>query len=357
MERTEPVVAVSAYGPSGASTRVRIRDWFDKAGIEAEVHSYVGGADNQLRTLSRVPWRVISAEWGLRRLTGRLRARTLILGRQASPFTSGGIEESMLRAAGHSVYDFDDALFDDTQRLTRKLWSKKRLWTRAVQAADVVIAGSNLLADAATGLSGNVVMIPSCIEPSHYIPKSDYELGEIPRAVWIGSPTTEKYLAMLEAPLLELHRRWGLRLIVISGATAGLGGLDSMVDRVPWTLDSFAGELGRADFGLMPLPDTPYARGKCAYKILQYAATALPIVASPVGANTEVIEQLGALPATTHSEWVDAVSDLIESSAQRRRQLGVFGLTAVTAGYSFDAWESRWLHAMGDPPRRPAAGQ
>jgi glycosyltransferase involved in cell wall biosynthesis len=322
-------------------------DWLDHTGLTADLYEYASTADNQPSTLLRATPSVLRAEWNLRRLGVNPSNRTILLSRQASPFSSGALEASLMTKSARGIYDFDDALYDDNESWTRHIWSKSRVWRRSVQAADIVIAGSNELANAASTLSDNVVMIPSCIEPGRYVHKSSYELHEVPRAVWIGSPATEPFLAAIAEPLLLLHKKFGLRVSVISAGSASLGSMDSIVDRVPWALDTFAGALADADFGVMPLADTSYARGKCSYKLLQYAATGLPLVGSPVGANAEVLQAMGGLAATSNSEWFDAMSSILELSVQKRLEMGSQMRRAAIESYSFAAWKETWLANVG----------
>jgi hypothetical protein len=149
---------------------------------------------------------------------------------------------------------------------------KSATWSRAVAAADVVVAGNDYLAERASRTARQVVAIPSCVEPADYPVKSSYVLCDPPRLVWVGSPSTEPFLRIIALSLLEVHRRTGARLTVVSAGSAPLGPLDAIVDRLPWALDSVASALSASDVAIGPLTDSPYARGKCAYKLLQYAA-------------------------------------------------------------------------------------
>ena len=97
----------------------------------------------------------------------------------------------------------------------------------------------------------------------------------------------------------------------------------------------------------MPLVDDPYSRGKCGYKLLQYAAAALPSVGSPVGANATVLADLGMRSARTTDEWYDTLASLVADSAEDRARLGSAARVNVARAYSFDAWEARWRRAMG----------
>jgi len=341
-----PIVAISPYGMDAGSTRVRLYDWFAHTGLKAEHHDYIEATANRASTIvSRFP-DVVAAEVRLRALTRHVADRTVIISREASPFSSGRIESSLLRGAHHSVYDFDDALYADTTSLPARVWPKKKRWISAVRAVNVVMAGSAILADAASQYSDSVIVMPSCIEPEHYIVKSEYSVGDVPRAVWIGSPATEPFLSSIADALLGLHKQFGLRVSVISGGNLDLGQLTPIIDRVQWSQETFASNLARADFGIMPLSDNAYTRGKCSYKLLQYAAAGLPLVGSPVGTNESVLKTLGGLAASNTDEWIDAGSAVIEMGSTERADLGNAMRAGVVRDFSFARWRDTWVGAL-----------
>lgn len=346
-EVESPLAVVTAYGPKAASARVRAYEWLEHLGLAAEHYDYIGSADNQPRTLARHPLKTLGAEAYRSAMIRRVAGRTLLLGRRASPFSRGGFERRLLESAGRGVYDFDDALYAGSAKGLNRLWSTADVWRAAVGTADVVVAGSALLANEADRFARDVRVIPSCIAPEKYLLKDDYELSEVPRAVWLGTPATEGFLGVVAPALLALNRSHGLRLELISRGEAPLGELEEIVDRVEWSAETALPRLNQSDFGIMPLPDTPYTRGKCAYKLLQYSAAGLPAVASPVGANREALAAVGGSAADSIDEWVGAIEELIGLTSEDRARRGRQAREGVVAAYSFSAWEREWTAAMG----------
>lgn len=337
------MITIATYGRNGSSARVRIHDWLDYLGIAAtQEYAYLGKAENSFTTLSRHMPQVVAAERSLRRLAQAGTTETLLMSREASPLSNGRLERRLLRSAQFSVYDFDDAIFHNGAPFPYSLYPKGKLWHRSVQAATQIIAGNDYLAEEAAKLNHQVAMIPSCVNPDDYRLKSSYELPEVPTLVWLGSPSTEPFLEMLTEPLLRINAEIPLRLRLISSGHRSLGPLDQIVDRTQWYADSFAYQLAGADVGLMPLPDTPFTRGKCAYKLLQYSAAGLPVVGSPVGTNKKVLADLGGASAEGAKDWEDAIRDLLASSSRARSELGVTGRRAIETGYSFRAWAPKW---------------
>jgi len=91
------------------------------------------------------------------------------------------------------------------------------------------------------------------------------------------------------------------------------------------------------------LTNDEWARGKCAFKLLQYMAASLPCVASPVGANTEaVIDGRTGFQARNASEWESALERLIDS-AELRARMGAAGRAHVENRYGLQNYQSRYV--------------
>jgi glycosyltransferase involved in cell wall biosynthesis len=340
------LTVVSPYGSVGASTRVRVYHWLRHLQLDSDRHEYLGQGSSHPSILLRDPRAVRAAERELRALVRR-GSDTLVLQREASPLSRGGLEVDLLRSASHSIFDFDDALQWDHGGggFARRFAPKAAKCLAAVRTADRVIAGNDLLAEWAATWATDVVVIPSCVEPTDYRVKSDYALHDPPRIGWLGSPSAEPHLAVAAAGLLAAHRRTGARLIVLSGGNGSLGPLDAMTDRVPWSVDGPGHDMASWDLAIAPLLPSALARGKCSYKLLQYGAAGLPVLCSPVGTNARVVAGLGGV-AVDHPDWLEALLDLLHDE-KARRVSGSLAREHVQRHWSFSAWRPQWTAATG----------
>jgi glycosyltransferase involved in cell wall biosynthesis len=339
---------VTPYGRNGPSSRVRVFEWLDRTRVPAVVSGYISHHNANVSHVARHPRAVLAAERRLRRFAAD-RPECLLLHREASPLSRGRLERRLLTRAARSVYDFDDALQWDwgAGGPLRRLAPKAPKALGAVRHADRVIAGNAVLADWAAQHNRDVVVIPSCVAPAAYRPKTRFELGDPPRLGWIGSADNEVYLLLVAPALREVHRRTGARLTLVGTMRPSLGDLERIIDRVPWSEATQHERLADIDIGIAPVPDEPYTRGKCGYKILQYAAAGTPCVASPVGVNEDILSRLGMPAATSDDEWVDALVDLLGRPASARETLGRGAREIVQRHYSFDAWLPSWEQAVG----------
>jgi glycosyltransferase involved in cell wall biosynthesis len=341
------LTVVSPWGPAAASHRVRVLEWLRHLGLDCTVIDYAGTRTNSPHVLARVPLRVLQAE---RRLRSSELARigTLFMHKEASPLSRGGLEVALLRRAERSIYDFDDALqWDYHGSRVRGFFGKPAKCLAAARSADLVIAGSQMLADWAAQWAGEVVVIPSCVEPADYEVKQSYEIDGPPRLLWMGTPAMEGQLRVATRAVLEVSRRTGAVLRLISSGDRDVGLPERIVERVEWSPAAARTAVAEADVALAPLVDALYESGKCAYKILQYAAAGVPVVGSPVGANRSVLNLLDAPAATDTQTWIDGLMRWLESSAEERAAAGTRARAAVEQHYSYAAWSNTWRRAVG----------
>lgn len=339
---------ITPYGREGPSSRVRVFEWLDRIPEQVELSSYVAHRSSSPRHLLSHPRDVLAAE---RRLRAFVEAGDdpLLLHREASPLSRGGLERRLLSRRGLAVYDFDDALQWDTGsgRIYRRAAPKSAKALAAVRAADRVVAGNPVLAEWASAYNDDVRVIPSCVDPAAYRRKTDYALSDPPRLGWVGSADNESYLAPIGPTLLGLNRQLGVRLTLIGTTAPSLGELERMIDRIAWSEAVAHEALARFDVGLAPTPDEPYERGKSGYKLLQYAAAGVPLIASPVGVNRELVTRLAMPGPTTPVEFRDAITGLFDLSASARSVLAAGARAVVDDDYSYTAWLGRWRRAVG----------
>ena len=346
------IIFFTRYGSQGASSRMRLLQylpWFESAGMGCNVsplfsnakllRRYRSGGYSLLELLSAFVQRIHA-------LMRSPPSELVWIEKEALPWFPAWCERWLLRRTPY-VLDFDDAIFHNYD-LHRFAWVRYFYGLRVdrlMRGARLVIAGNRYLADRAACAGAQwVEVIPTVIDLARYPAKQTYAVAMKPRIVWIGSPSTVHYLLELAAPLGVLAKRQPFTLRVIGGGAINMPGVE--VEVLAWSVDTEASDIAAADIGIMPLRDTPWEQGKCAYKLIQYMACALPTVASPVGANLEVvIEGETGLFADTAEAWVKQLSLLLADAAMRQN-FGRAGRKRVEAEYSLQQSAPRLVRLL-----------
>ncbi len=257
-----------------------------------------------------------------------------------------GAEARLFAAfASRRIFDFDDAIY---VRKPRHLgepaddsWWRRRKFAATCRSVDVVAAGNEVLAAAAAPYARRIVTLPTALDASIYRATSATQ-DEPPTIAWVGNPENLVYLEMLRPALARLAARHpALRLRVICSEFPDWP--EVRIEQVQWSPAAEIAALAGAHIGVMPLTDDEWARGKCAFKLLQYMAASLPCVASPVGANAEaVIEGRTGYHARDASEWEYALERLI-GSAELRARLGAAGRAHLDSRYGLQSYQTRYV--------------
>ena len=228
---------------------------------------------------------------------------------------------------------------------------RKRKFAATCRWVDEVAAGNEVLAGVARASARAITILPTSIDTAAYQPTTAAS-ADPPTVVWIGSPENLVYLEIIRPALARLTSRYpALKLRVICSRFPQWSDVD--IEPVVWSSATEARSLAAAHIGVMPLTDDAWSRGKCAFKLLQYMAAALPCVASPIGANTEaVIDGFNGYHARSVDEWEQRLESLIQSPELRAR-LGANGRTHVESRYAMRTYQARYLQLL----TRLAAGE
>ncbi|MCK4752572.1 MAG: glycosyltransferase [Planctomycetes bacterium] len=222
------------------------------------------------------------------------------------------------------IYNFDDAVMYSAKKPDRNSRSHFIPFRRSVKLADMVIVGNSYLAEHAQRFNSNVKILSIGLKVSDYnldcLPKDD---GKI-RLVWIGSKSTLNYLAEMKPAFEEIGVRFdNVILRIICNEFFELENMP--VEKQLWSKDTRSIGLVTSDIGLAPLPNDRFTKGKCSFKVLEYASAGLPVVASPIGTNSDhILDNDTGFLVIEMQDWIDRITQLIEDG-QLRKKMGQKG--------------------------------
>ena len=347
------VLLLSRYPRLGASSRLRSYQYLPGLagnGIEVTVSPLFSEAylEDFYALGKKRPAALFSAYWA--RLKQLLKAGDfdlLWVEKELFPWLPAYMEQLLKRLGIPLMVDYDDAIFhrydQSGSSLVRTLLGKKI--DRVMASATLVTAGNDYLAKRAEAAGAPRVMrLPTVLDVSRYQPKTVSEHSPF-TVGWIGSPTTAGYLDLIREPLRSVAKKYPIRLMVVGAHIEPIA--DLPVVCVDWSEVREAELIQQFDVGVMPLADQRWEKGKCGYKLIQYMACALPVIASPIGVNREIVEHgVDGYLAEDAAAWESALIRLIEG-APLRQEMGRIGRAKVEQHYSLTVMTARLVSAIG----------
>jgi glycosyltransferase involved in cell wall biosynthesis len=345
---TTNVLLLTRYERLGASSRVRFLQFLpalERLGFTFDVRPMLG--NDYVRALYGGPpvgaWTIAKA-YGRRfnALRRRLRHDIVWIEKEALPWLPAWVEIARLQGIPY-VVDYDDAWFYryESHWLSPLLGRKL---DKIMMVSHTVVAGNDFLARRARQAGAlRVEIVPSAIDLDRYgdlpvrLPDGRLNVG------WIGHPLTAHYLPIV-APALRAVEAINLQVVggPVPQAFAGIS-----AESFPWTEESEIARIAAFDVGIMPLHDTPWERGKCAYKLIQVMAAGKPVIASPVGANRQVVQHgVNGFLADTPEEWSDALRKLA-ADPELRRRMGEAARRTVEESYAAEVVVPRLAAILG----------
>jgi len=321
-------VAALTSGRDVPSSRLRIRQFIaplEERGVAVREHRPLVGkyAPPPSRAV-RVPW---AAAKFLSRLPGVLGARRgdvawiereLLAGR----FT---LERFTPR---RTLLDVGDAIW---------LQGRAGYSERIARRCFGVIAGNAFIAEHYRTFAPNVWVVPTSVDTEIWRPRA--RPAGLWTVGWIGTAGNLEYLLDIEDPLADfLEARRDAELVVVADKAPAFRRLPAKRWRfVRWSAAAEAEVVAGFRVGLMPLPRTDWALGKCAAKLLFYMASGVPALVTPVGVNETILGQASVgLAASDPAGWADGLRRFYEEPVFAEA-CGAAGRQLVLESYSLPA--------------------
>ena len=230
---------------------------------------------------------------------------------------------------GHPfVLDVDDAIWLSNKKIKQV--------PSFISRAEHITVGNSFLADWFEKFNRHISIVPTSVDTKYFVPAKHRQEKKHFIIGWIGTFRNLVYLEEIEKPInIFLKKHKNVILLIVSNTKPHLKTIPkSQLKFIKWSKGIEVSTIQNMDVGIMPLSDNEWTRGKCSFKMLQYMSCGVPVVASPVGMNREVLAKgpIG-LSAVSIDDWLDAFEFLY----QNRRiatKMGEEGRKVVISHYS-----------------------
>lgn len=349
----QKILYLTKYSRNAGSSRLRSYQYIpylQAAGMEVQVSPLF--SENYLTKLyARKSVRKEAIKGYFKRLIALLSVKkydTIIIEKEIFPYLPAFAEKWLRFLGVRYIVDYDDAIFHNYDQspnpFIRKILGNKI--AKVMKSSAAVVAGNRYLAEYAQKSGAKKVeIIPTVIDLNRYKFK---ETNDAEKFIvgWIGTKTTfEKHLLPCKNWIKTLQEADENIEFHIIGITDDMD-LGRNVKYIPWSENTEVQEILKMDVGIMPLQDSLWERGKCAYKLIQYSACGIPGVASDVGMNSEVCknEETGFL-ATNDSEWMEKIL-FLKNNPEIRNSMGTNARHIVEQKYCIQVTAEKWIQIL-----------
>jgi glycosyltransferase involved in cell wall biosynthesis len=331
------------YSIDGPSSRYRtyyFQEYFIKNGIIAEIvplfynnyiNDYNNNRVNYFKILTSYLNRIIFIYKNL------FDNSFVVIEKELFPYIPFFIEKLFLnKFLKKFSIDYDDAVFYNYRN---NLFLKNKHLSLAKYSRFITV-GNNWYSE--IFLNSSLFYLPTVIKSNNTV-RSNIN-NHIPIIVWIGTKSNIKYLNEILPILLNIKNKgilFSLRLIGVKLFHNKL-----IIENIDWDENTEYEYLRTSDIGIMPLSNTNWEKGKCGFKLLQYMNVHLPVVASPVSANNEIIKHgYNGFLANDDNEWEYYLTSLLINKTLRK-DFGINGNKIFKEYYSLDIWGNKYANFL-----------
>jgi len=333
------ILILPRYEPRGASSRYRFYQFIPylyAQGWDVTVNPLL--SDNYIRYLydkTPLPVREIIQGYFKRiiQILNKNNFDLIWLQQELFPWIPSVFENILVRGESKIVADYDDAFFhryDQNNSFFIRSLLKNKI-DSVMEYADMVLAGNNYLFERAKLSNENVKLFPTVVDINKFVNSNPIK-DDVFTIGWIGSPGTAKYLKIIEDALKEVSLDKNIQINLIGANKFEINGVS--INHIKWDENTEVEEISKFDVGIMPLPDNPWERGKCGFKLIQYLSCNLPVIGSPVGVNREIIiNGVNGFQANSKDEWIKYIR-ILKDDKELTLKMGKNGRRFVEEKYS-----------------------
>lgn len=344
------VLVLTRYSRLGASSRYRMFQYLpllQKEDMQFEIHCLLG--DNYINALygkASFPLVEIIRSYSKRfwMLLNKGKYDLIWLQQEALPWLPSFAEMLLLRGKTPVVVDYDDAFFhryDQHKNHLIRFLLRKKIDRIMEISSTVVVCNDYLALRAKDSNAKRVELLPTVIDLKLYKTKTQNDKKTFTIG-WVGSPHTARYLDAVKPALYELMKDENVKVVILGSGKYDLPGAQF----IDWQEETEIENIRTFDVGIMPLDNTSWERGKCGFKLIQYMACGIPVIASPVEINKIIVNHsVNGFLAETEEGWSEYFK-LLQKNTQLRLEMGLQGRKTVEANYTLEVAAPKLINIL-----------
>lgn len=218
------------------------------------------------------------------------------------------------------------------------------------ELADLIVVPTPQLAKRVRHFCPNtsIEILEEPIDTRRLQPTLNSNLSPVPTILWNGNPFNLVHIADGSSILAKVARQVPFKLRVICDTQPPCDLAKHMdLEWIRFDHTEEAGQIAGSWFGIAPMPDTEHNRCKGAYKVKTYCASGIPVVASPVGFQADLInggEGIGFLPESP-DEWEKTLIRLL-TDRNLCLSMGDKARSYAEKRFSYEAIAPQWAQTI-----------
>lgn len=219
------------------------------------------------------------------------------------------LEKLASKLCDEVVYDYWDSVWVYNEVLNN----------RTIKFANTISVANKYLFDHYSRSHSNVKYFNIGVNLDKYIPKNDYSLTDKSlRIFYTGRPSNVSHMLNEIGPfLLNSLNSIRLKLVIVSAEKPNYPGLE--IIHFKFNEETFFELLNSCDAGIYALKDSVATRGKMAMKVLDYAATGLPIIATRYGVSPHLNHGENVFFCDDENDWKTYLKLLFDNKNEREK--------------------------------------
>lgn len=242
-------------------------------------------------------------------------SNVVLIHREMHPLGLPLLEQGCKIIKKRIVFDFDDAIYlkSNYPQKWRNIFRDGKKTEKIIRISDAVIVGNSFLADYSKKYNKNVYEIPTVLDIGRCPVKLHLDSRKLVIG-WIGSWGTTQYINRIRKVLIQLYKEKQYLFKIIGAKNIfNIKIPEIEVDYKIWSLENETKDIYDIDIGIMPIDFDEWSKGKSGLKIIQFFSFGIPVVASNIGINRQVIEHgKDGFLAKTNEDWLKYLGILLK---------------------------------------------
>lgn len=345
------ILFLTKYYSEGPSSRYRsynYKNFLEKEGIQVEYkplfydgyvkNLYANKKNSKIKIIASFLFRIHFV------LKNKKKYDHIVIEKEMLPYFPYFIEKFLLKGKNYSL-DFDDnPKYRYTKNRILKFLCENKIDLLAYNAKFVTVGNKWYFDD--FKYNKNFVYIPTVIDIDKYKIKNYSLKNDIVQIVWIGSPSTQNNLFLIKDILEKICEKYSNVKFNFIGSNIKLDKVN--YENIEWSEEKEVELIRVNDIGIMPLKDGYWEKGKCGFKLIQYMGCGLPVVASAVSANKEIVKHgYNGFLVENEEDWFKYLEKLILNCFLRKK-FGEEGNKIVKKKYSYQIYKKIFIRLLED---------